>query len=250
MHIKVDKTGQIRDIHIERWDYTAMPKGLENQINSFNGKPEKEFLIFAFTEKLFLYTKILYSSRDGKPSLWLWTNSVLGSPEDAEAMTTMARFFGSLKPYYAMFSYKSDEVRSDTKMIASEDFTKDFFQANGLSFELIEIPTQSIPMKQMFALFGMFNITRNGRNDVDYYDHRLHELIRSTASNHGYIVALGKDGRLHALSAVDVVTAPRDQFREYMSFMPTKPHDEEQANAINAAMQYISDIAREMKAEG
>ena len=250
MHIKVDKTGKIRDIHIERWDRAAMPAELESKALSFEGKPEKDFLIFAFTEKLFLYTKMLYSSRDENPPLWLWTNSILGSQEDGKVGEDLiVRLFHSLKPCYATFSYKSDEVRPHTKMLASEDFTKDVFQANGLDFELIEIPLQQTPMKQMFGLFGLFNITRNGRNDVDYYDSNIRELIRSTGSNHGYIVALSKDGKLSALSAVDVVIAPRAELKDFAAFRATQPRDEKQANSISAAMKCISDIAREVKLE-
>lgn len=248
MHIKVDKTGKIKDIHIERWDRAAMPKELEEQALSFEGKPEKDFLTFAFLNKLFLYTKMLYSSRDENPPLWLWANSALGSGEDGKAVEDIiGRLFASLKPKYATFTYKSDEVRPHTKMLASEDFTKNVFQSNGLDFELIEVPSQPVPMKQMFSLFGLFNITRNGRNDVDYYDSSIRELIRSTASNHGYIVGLSKDGKLSAFSAVDVVIAPREELKDFVAFRATEPRDEKQANAISAAMKFISDVAREVK---
>jgi len=251
MHLKVDKTGKIYDIHIERWDRAPMPSELESRALAFEGKLEKDFLVFAFTEKLFLYTKMLYSSRDENPPLWLWTNSILGSQEDGKIVEDMiVRLLHSLKPSYATFSYRSDEIRPHTKMLASEDFTKNVFQTNSLDSELIEIPLQSASMKQMFSLFGLFNIARNGRNDVDYYDTNIRELIRSTGSNHGYVAALSKNGKLSALSAVDILVAPRNELKGYAAFRATKPRDKEQANSISAAMKLIANITHEVNLEG
>lgn len=250
MHIDVNKTGNISNIHLENWDRSAMPPELERKIHLFLGKQESEFLVFSFIEKLFLYTKMFYSSREDKPSLWLWSNSILAPEGDDKVIAGMIRgVLGTLKQHYAVFTYKSEEILPNSKMLAFEDFTQKILISAGFVSEFIEIPEKNILPKQMFILFGLFNITRNGRNDVNYTDSVSGEFLKSVASNHGYIVAIDKVGKLCALSAVDVVIAPKDELKQFIRFHATEPRDEKQAKAIGVAMRFLSGIEREIRLE-
>lgn len=247
MHIKVDKAGNVSDIHIEKWDSLAMPQGFEDRLHALLGKPERTFLLFAFTEKLFLYTKMLYSSREKGNALYLWAHSILGTKEDAVVMEDMMKRLLHSISNYAVFEYEAEESVPNAIMFAAEDFMTKVFYSNGVRSEIIQIPQWHISEKEMFDLCGLFNVTRNARNTVDYLIKETRELMSSDASDHGYVAAIDKNGRLYAFPAVDLLTVPEEYFEKFTDFYPTRARNKRQADSINTCMRRISGLAWEKK---
>jgi hypothetical protein len=224
-----------------------MPDGFEEKLHELRGKPEHTFLIYAFTEKLFLYTKMCFVNRKGGKTLNLWTHSVLAPKEDEVFLEDLVgRLLHSVSSY-AIFEYTAEESVPDAIMFATEDFTAKVFYDKGARSEIIQIPSWYISEKEMFNLCGLFNITRNGKNTVDYLHKKSHELISSDASEHGYVAAIDDDGRLYAFPAVDLLTVPNEYFEKFHGFQATGARNKRQAESIDACMNRIVDLTIEKR---
>ena len=110
MHIKTNEKKQIIDIHIESWDKKALPDELLEKILSFKGGVENEFMSFAFTEKLFLYIKLLFIIREKQKGLYLWGYSPLYGDEFLESLKRTTSLLGD-QIRYATFISKFDNFR-------------------------------------------------------------------------------------------------------------------------------------------
>lgn len=251
MHIKTT-SGKITNIHIERWDHTAIPANLETVLRSFQGRSEEDFLSFAFTQKLFLYTKILYILReDRKASLYLWAHSPLYGSGNAEDLEKVTSWFYSSEIRYATFTHPFDRISPKVSMLGCENVLSDTFRTRGAEMELVKIKAEGVSSEDLFSIFGLFNLTRNGKNEVLYFenDSAESELKRSIATTHSYVVALNKAGALKAYTATDLLIAPHEELREFLNFYLIPPNNDNQAKSLEMCRALIEEIVWERQLE-
>lgn len=246
MHIKIDKNNKVSDIHIEKWDQLAIPLELAGKLLEQKGVNCDDFINFAFINKLFIYTKTLFLMRKDGGTLYLWAFSPLYSKEYCLSFMGYGSLLKSMKnTSYVTFSYQSNQLQPFTYLIARDGFLADMFQSHKMSQERLDLSLNSIGIDEVFNLFGLFNIVRNGTNRLNFIEDIPGKpiKIRNTLdSDYGYVVTIDNNDRLYALSTEEVLSYSEEELKQFRTFIPTETLDKEHSTSLNLAMNHILDI--------
>lgn len=245
MHIKIDKNNKVCDIHIEKWDFLALPSKIADDLLNMQGGEENDFISFAFKNKVFLYTKTLFLLREDKSSLYLWYFSPLYGEEYFNSMNGTLNILQQTDTTYATFIYNSGKLRADTALMAQDKVLTNMFKSRKLHTEVIILSIEEIEINEIIKIFGLFNLVRNGENVVSSVENikvKPIKIVNILESNYGYIVAIDKNERLYALTSSDILHYSDDELKQFQAFKPTEALDEKHSENLKIAMNRIVEL--------
>ncbi|MFA6094665.1 MAG: hypothetical protein WC757_02150 [Candidatus Paceibacterota bacterium] len=241
MHIKTDLKKKVIDIHIEKWDREALPVNLIKEILDHRGCSEEFFINFAFTNKLFLYTKMFFVLRYNKTALYVWTNSPVYGKEYEESLSSSLNIAMGAKPQWAFFAAVVKSHPEKAFVTTADKWLSKKFQENKRSLQVITIINDHKNPEEIIECFNLFNITRNKQDGVliTYPNKNKTESVRYKTYREASIIGFSLKGVIRLLNPVDILNNKVNFLEDYVSVAAVPTDNENQMRVMETAMNYM-----------
>lgn len=206
MHLKTIN-GKVSEVHLEDWDIDTLNEAQLSLLKELEGENELLAINVLFCERYFIYLKHCFILRDGQSSLYLWCQSKL-DPDALPNLLTVT------KAKVATFVRKSFETEEDDVFVVFEEALVRF----GLEHETVPVSIDEDCLNKSdnsaIDLFGLFGITRNGKNVVTVLNTVSGNTAHTTYTKNSTVVYRSHSGSIRVKQPVYLLEMSDDELRK------------------------------------
>lgn len=245
MHLK-SKEGLVTEVHLERWDESALPIETKNTLIALEGQDEGVALSVLFSERAFIYTKHCFLLRTApEPSLVLWMKSTLHN-DDISTMMKMMQTTGGKS---ALFARESFETNPDSIFMVTEKSLSPYKLQPETVFIVTDTDLIRKKDKAAFDDFAIFNLSRNTTNEIINYSVKTGEVKKTRYTKNSTVIYTEPSGVIRIKQPPYLLAMSDEELRSKVAsfFLLTEDNGKTEIESLGKRLSQLTSPATKRK---